>query len=118
MALHPDDVHSMMTKFKDFLEKQIAAYDSIYSPPKENKFRHIIFRMVWVTSNDIYVASQANGKVELTKKDMAFYLHKFSEKSQVKDVIIDVVTETFFERYLALNLAVDVRLASKMEAQD
>jgi hypothetical protein len=114
MALHPDDVHSMMTKFKDYLEQRIASYESFYSTEKDNKFRHILFRMVWVTTSDLYLASEINGEVRLTKRDLAFYLHKFSHKNQTRDIIIDVVTENHFSNYLELNKEVDKRLVDAM----
>ncbi|HTJ48898.1 MAG TPA: hypothetical protein VL443_05525 [Cyclobacteriaceae bacterium] len=112
MALHPDEVNSMMIKFKDCFEQQRVSFEEM--PPKASEFRHVLFRMVWVTSNDLYLATEKNGEVTLSKKDLVFYLHKFSDKNIVRNIMVDVVSEAYFDSYIKLNKEIDKRLVDKI----
>lgn len=102
MASHPDGLHDTFNKLYDFI---IHRYNRDLQLAEDNFLKYEVYLNmqypVIVLQGDLYEAYEEKGEIKLEKKEhIIFEFKRFN--NQTTSLLIDIVTEKYFETYLEL----------------
>jgi hypothetical protein len=113
MALHPDNIHSGLSKITQFCEETIDRKDKKES--KNGYFRDFIYLPVLLISEDLYeLRHSESNKPELTKVESSIMVYNYHYKNQASMAYVFVVTKKGFPDFMNSMLKVEEQIETDM----
>ena len=113
MALHPDSIHSGLSKITQFCEEAIDRKQR--KEPKNGYFRDFIYLPVLLVSEELYELKHSeSNKPELAKVESSIMVYNYHYKSEASMAYVFVVTKKGFSNFISSMLEIEEKIESDM----
>lgn len=112
MAIHPENIHSGLSKITQYCEEKVLELDELFAQQetKDDYFRHFLFMPVLLINSDLYELRR--NKVKKTESAILVYNYYFKKEPKLSYVF--VVTKDGFAAFIESMLKIQRGVTERM----